>query len=179
MGEADFYLVAIGASIEDYMEFKKRLDDLVALNEDFHKIRDRGEIPPVERWNKLKSMHPLACELLNGDVEDERLKDDRHLNDLVDVIPDLTSEYVLEYEAGVVTLYDHVWHFTSWDGIAAWLENRGCVAEWISSEHVDLHLHLAWKMRALKSEDIIDKLYKLLSEGKVDEARRLLLTLKI
>ncbi len=32
MGEADFYLVAIGASIEDYMEFKKRVPTYVGID---------------------------------------------------------------------------------------------------------------------------------------------------
>jgi len=179
MGEAEFCLVALGANEKIFEEFKKRLDDLVALNDDFQEIREQAEIPPGERWRKLKEIHPLACELLNFEVNEEFLKDDPQLNNLTTAIPDLTAEYVLDYEDGVITLYDYVWHLSKWDGLANWLEDRGCIAAWASEEYVDMRTYLISWIRGFRKEDIVDKLYKLLSEGKVDEVRRLLLALKI
>jgi len=179
MGEAGYYLVAIKATGEIYDEFKKRLDDLAKLNEDFQKIRHDSSKPPIERWRMLKDMHPLAVELINYEPSEEALKKDMWLNELTSVIPDLTSEYILTIEDNVIKLYDYVWHLTDWDGIARWLEKRGCIVLWASDEYIDLHHYLLMKLRFEHKEDIIDVLYDLLSKGKVDEALRLLIALRI
>ena len=139
MGEAMYYLKARCASqeaaIELEGEFRALLDDLVLLNRDWQRIRNQADRTCGARRAELTANHALAASLLEGHTCLDG--SDRYMNCLAGTLPDMTENYLLRRTETTLLLSDAVWHFTEWDALVRWLEQRNARATYVSDEEVD------------------------------------------
>ena len=149
MGEATYYLRARFPSPSEAKrvseELRKALGRLLELNQRWQSLRQEHHLSCAERRRRLRKEFPDLKEMVPWAEIEEQCRaikrGDRPMNCCAGPLPDIEHDpFVGISESGdEILLSDVVWHFTSWDGLAAWLRSRGATAcNWLSDEQASL-----------------------------------------
>jgi hypothetical protein len=149
MGEATYYLRARFPSSAEAQRVSDQLRSaLVRLGEftkRWEEIRGEHHRPCAERRQQLRDAFRDLEDMIPWDAIDEECRAVRRgdfaMHCCMGRLPEIGEDPFVEASvfAGEVLLSDRVWHFTSWDGIAAWLRAHGAIASgWVSDEAASL-----------------------------------------
>jgi len=129
MGECYYYLKAECGSTKKAKEIKEELEILLKNLIELRETLVQEQI--------IKVLEMKSWVLLNGfelNFEDWEGGKDRGIYPFVFRLPDIDENFKLEQKGTIIKLSSLAGHFTHWDGIVKWLQDKGCKAGYTTEE---------------------------------------------